>query len=204
MRRLLQMLCSALTAIALLLAIAVLVFWVRSYRVADVVEWRGWRFEQPIQPQIAANMYENNGFLRSQNGYLTLWRRRQQIEVELPVGQELEKSNPRKGPTWTSFPARNGDILFSSNDPPGTFWERAGFYYRVRTGRSPTTLYYDCAVPFWAILALPATPPALWLARWRSRRRRKWVAMNQCVHCGYDLRATPARCPECGLAKGAV
>ena len=32
----------------------------------------------------------------------------------------------------------------------------------------------------------------------RRRRLRKLREQGICIHCGYDVRATPERCPECG------
>jgi hypothetical protein len=41
-----------------------------------------------------------------------------------------------------------------------------------------------------------AVLPVLWLGRRAVRRR--FAQYGRCAFCGYDLRASPDRCPECG------
>jgi hypothetical protein len=50
--------------------------------------------------------------------------------------------------------------------------------------------------PVWAPLVIGCVLPAISGYRWRRQRRRR--LRGWCLACGYDLRASAGRCPECG------
>lgn len=60
----------------------------------------------------------------------------------------------------------------------------------------PSVMWHILSIPYWLPwMLLTLTPPVLWL---KDRRRRRSTSGSPCPHCGYDLRASPGRCPECG------
>jgi hypothetical protein len=52
------------------------------------------------------------------------------------------------------------------------------------------------AIPYWVIIPPTAALPAIWLLSRRRRRHR--LKGGQCLKCGYDLRESKEKCPECG------
>lgn len=57
--------------------------------------------------------------------------------------------------------------------------------------------YWEWTFPAWLAAAATGVLPGLWLAGWQRRRRIR--REGRCPACGYDLRASRERCPECGL-----
>lgn len=73
-----------------------------------------------------------------------------------------------------------------------------------RTGRPNNHLYFPVSrillFPLWLPALIFALPPAVYgsMRFFTSTRHRRRHGL--CLTCGYDLRASPLRCPECGTA----
>ena len=84
--------------------------------------------------------------------------------------------------------------------------------YPVTPGPNPQAyvLVEQAWVPWWSVCALLALLPGgrlVWRAAQSADRalaRRRRARAGPCPKCGYDLRATPERCPECGNVPTAV
>jgi hypothetical protein len=102
-------------------------------------------------------------------------------------------------------PVRTRFVHDDPNDCRGMFPDGGGtlgFRY-VRHNYGPGTpfgTFRACYIPHWATMAVSAVVAAGGVMLIRVDRRRRGRGL--CAKCGYDLRATPERCPECGTMRG--
>jgi hypothetical protein len=186
-RRLLRILLNAATVVLSALCLMAACMWFRSYRVDDHLEWR--RVDN-----VGAEHYSWYLILSSGAGGLGVCRDAEigyvdsltPSEAARPVGRwEFDGWTIRRPPV---YPTRG---FFSAPVRPPGFafhWEH-----------SPGTVVRDVIVPYWAVVVPTAVPPLLFARRvHRQRLRLQRLRSGWCRRCGYDLRATPDRCPECG------
>lgn len=78
------------------------------------------------------------------------------------------------------------------------YWGIVDLRYFAHNG--PRLHLRGLIVPLWIPMLLLAFPKVV--STYRTRERRRRLRRGLCIHCGYDLRASPGRCPECGHASG--
>jgi hypothetical protein len=171
-------------AVSLALCVASVVLWVRSYRpVQDYTAWRG------------------RATLMAQSKGGRLWLQRWS-------GCDPAPTRPgRVDLTWalrgtTNPPYQpNAPIEVGYSPPSSALGNGFGFdwiasdFGTSHDGR-PLGRRQMLAVPYWALVAAAGLGPAVWGISWLARHRRH--RQGKCAVCGYDLRATPDLCPECG------
>jgi len=100
-------------------------------------------------------------------------------------------------------PGLHHDVYYPPADPPDYRLWSGYLEFADRTlflGVASVAMekhgFFAVVVPYWAISGILALSPVWRSLRWcRARRRRR---RGLCAACGYDLRASPDRCPECG------
>jgi hypothetical protein len=88
-------------------------------------------------------------------------------------------------------------------EPPYSEERRAGGFWLESGKTTRDNLPFQAMiVPHWALAAAAIVP--LGVAAARAVRGRRRLGRGCCPGCGYDLRASEGRCPECGLVTAGV
>jgi hypothetical protein len=111
-----------------------------------------------------------------------------------PGWVEKFRRENRRGLSFDSHSARISPTIHYA-----TVGDRAfgfGVSHEDHLTKSRHDEYWTLSLPAWFVMLLCAILPAIWFGRQRRSARRRHQGL--CPTCGYDLRATPDRCPECG------
>jgi hypothetical protein len=156
------------TAVSLVIGLATLALWIRSYSHTDAFA--------NCQPTTERGVISTRGCLLFYD--------------EAAIGSY--RYPPPTGWTYVTLPPA---AHIADYAPTNTtrFATLAGF--GVLAGDNGRYTVTARIIPHWSLTVATALLPA---TRLRTRHRRQRSASGLCPSCGNDLRATPTRCPECG------
>ena len=177
-------LATASSVMLLLVCLALDGLWVRSRWFEDHVAYWWWSQDELRRGVIAVGsttegihfMYRQMDFGRTENE--RRWALRNPMRVH-----------------WEYLRASVDEDLPRANLPAGVYLN----YDPLNKGIDPLRAI---VIPHWLAIAILAVIPVWWIIH--VRRHRAKFSAGVCSHCGYDLRATPYRCPECGAVPAAM
>ena len=175
----------AAAGVSLVLCLATLALWVRSYWVVDEVFTRA---EAVSEGRATRSLWRAS----SASGAISIYHVGGASSD--PAWVTAQKAVEERG--WRASP-----IAATSGATARFRFERhprdAMAYQRTDAGRLTFVgVSWVLVFPHWLAVVVCLALGALWVVSFRRRRARRMVGL--CPACGYDVRATPVRCPECG------
>ena len=176
---------NVVAGICVILLGATVVLWLRSAQKVDYVQWTDKRHFPGLVSSGGRIIWSYQFFPNGAGGNTPGWT------MGSWQGAYWKAPDPADPNTWAD--SRNYFLGFEWSPRAGRASNR-GPFIRIAT---PTT--FVAAVPHWFICLLVSLVMLQWV---RVQRRRRRLGENHCSNCGYDLRASVGRCPECGRAIG--
>jgi hypothetical protein len=168
-------------ALSLILCLLLFACWMRSYWVIDALSWGSATADHQL----------------SSGGGRLIYADAQWPNGRAPFAARHDRTS-RAAPLWFENPTHSDGFRL------------LGFEYSREVLPDSTNLHAWFFIPAWRVIAIPYWAPFAFFsmhplarrlaASRRARRRRRGL----CVACGYDLRASRARCPECGAIAAAT
>jgi hypothetical protein len=170
-----------LSALSLVLCATTITVWVRSYYVRD-----DWLFRNLVERHASEANLGDEPDLKGSAHYVDVVLDANCGGFWLFWGHQFISSDDRKLPRWEHRSLPSSETFHGPS-----LWNRLGFAYHPALRQFEPANF---AARAWFIVLLTTVLPITWIVMRKRRRHRAGL----CHACGYDLRATPERCPECG------
>lgn len=138
--------------------------------------------------------------VKSAQGGITIGMQRSVFDRSFAVPTQSNRTQPLVWTRTSRLVSANGACI----EEPAADLGLTHFAWTHRSRSSGTSMGNQAetslTLPHWFVVVMLAILPFAWLSGpWRDRRR---FPVGHCTRCGYDLRASADRCPECGEAVG--
>jgi hypothetical protein len=198
---------NTIVAVSLLLSTSILVFWIFSYRHSFYLQIKTTKPFEPVRTPAQAAAWERHrkahgwcGLYNfhyvatavSKGSWYLLWG--DDGEIETAPGPPPRIRCGKDAGQMLLICDNSGFSLLTTTFP-NSYRYYAGFSsFQLKLG--PAIDQHFVGLPLWSALVAAIIPSTMFGAKRLSARRAKLKGL--CPRCGYDMRFSPERCPECG------